>query len=90
MTAVEEIVKLWLEANGYDGLFNENGECGCTLDDLAPCGQITGDCRAGYKIMCMQCTVKDRCLVKQDCYGADWVIVAYANACRRTARQDEQ
>jgi len=45
---VEEIVKQWLTDNGYDGLFND--ECGCELKDLGPCGEMTGDCTAGYKV----------------------------------------
>jgi len=43
---VEGIVKQWLRDNGYDGLYND--DCGCTLDDFAPCGEICGDCVAGY------------------------------------------
>ncbi len=44
---VEEIVKQWLEANGYGGLYDE--ECGCSLDDLMPCGgEFAYRCRAGY------------------------------------------
>ena len=92
MAAVKEIVRLWLEANGYDGLFNENGECGCTLDDLAPCGEMSGDCRAGYKVTCRLCTVKDTCGINQDCYSADWIITDHKGVCKRRVmvRQDEQ
>lgn len=49
---VEEIVKEWLKAQGYDGLFNEAGECACLLEDLAPCGELSGECQAGHKIQC--------------------------------------
>lgn len=53
---VREIVRDYLKANGYDGLFSP-GECGCTLDDLAPCeggwvGNGIGDCEAGYRVPC--------------------------------------
>lgn len=34
---VSEIVKLYLYSEGYDGLMNQDGECGCPLDDFAPC-----------------------------------------------------
>ena len=44
---VVDMVKSHLESNGYDGLYSD--ECGCELSDLAPCGEIQGDCRAGYK-----------------------------------------
>jgi hypothetical protein len=43
-----DIIKQYLEANGYDGLAGE--ECGCFIDDLVPCGfGIPVYCRAGYK-----------------------------------------
>jgi hypothetical protein len=44
---VVDIVREWLEKNGYDGLCNE--ECGCGLDDFTPCGYIKNDCLAAYK-----------------------------------------
>ena len=49
---VKEIVAGYLKANGYDGLWNEWGECGCTVDALIPCiGDSCDDCRAGYKVV---------------------------------------
>jgi len=51
MTVIE-IVREYLEKNGFDGLFNEQGECACELNDLAPCGEIGVDCEAGYKVDC--------------------------------------
>lgn len=47
---VLDIVEQWLREHGYDGLYNE--DCGCTVDDLAPCCTDTLHCRAGYKIPC--------------------------------------
>lgn len=44
---VEEIVKEYLEANGYGGLFH-NGDCGCPVDELRPCMETFGPCEAGY------------------------------------------
>lgn len=52
--------------DGYDGLYNENGECGCNLDSLMPCECISEDCRAGYKVPCDCCD--------DDCKH-DWMIV---------------
>jgi hypothetical protein len=49
---VREIVELYLEANGYDGLCGD--ECGCLKGDLAPCvgcGDMI-DCVPGYKTEC--------------------------------------
>jgi hypothetical protein len=41
-----------LRANGSDGLVSENGECGCELDDLAPCGEMAEDCAAAKRAPC--------------------------------------
>jgi hypothetical protein len=46
MTA-REIIKKYLEDNGYDGLFYAQGECSCQLNDLMPCGEIYDMCVAG-------------------------------------------
>lgn len=51
-------VKDKLEAQGYSGLYYPN-ECGCGIDDLAPCGECGCDpgedwingCSPGYKHM---------------------------------------
>lgn len=47
---VRQIIKAWLEENGYDGLCNyiTMDECECSTDDIAPCGEIQPDCQAGY------------------------------------------
>ena len=48
---VLEIVKLYLEANGYDGLYDD--DCGCGKDDLAPCAGIDcfSHCRPGVAVI---------------------------------------
>lgn len=50
--SVDEIVATWLKANGYDGLMQEDGECGCLVSDLALCGEEHGSCVAGHKEPC--------------------------------------
>ena len=45
---VTEIVKKYLIENGYDGLVDEESECGCLVSDLAPCEEIQGICKAAY------------------------------------------
>ena len=47
---VEDIIKQWLKANGYDGLFTiEVDGCGCCIDDLAPCGESPLDCMPAHR-----------------------------------------
>lgn len=48
--SVQEIVIAYLKQNGYDGLYND--DCGCTLDDFMPCGEVGPDCSAGYRMKC--------------------------------------
>lgn len=44
---VKEIVKKYLEENGYDGL--GGGECSCKVSGLLSCDSPNvGDCEAGY------------------------------------------
>lgn len=48
---VKKIVVDWLKANGYDGLYNEEGPCGCILDDLICCADSgIEQCEAGHRI----------------------------------------
>jgi hypothetical protein len=58
---VKAIIKEYLVANGYDGLFNPDGDCACSNDDLNPCDEPMADCEAGYKKPC-------------DCGEHDWHI----------------
>lgn len=61
---VLEIVKEWLKSNGYGGLYS--GECGCCLDDLAPCSCMDEDCEPGYKKIKTEACKKD-CMFEEDC-----------------------
>ena len=45
---VKEIVKKYLEDNGYDGLVGD--ECGCRLDELFICDSLD-DCVPGHKVI---------------------------------------
>ena len=42
-----DIVKAYLKEHGFDGLCAD--ECGCTVDDLQPCGEDFSQCVPGYK-----------------------------------------
>ncbi len=59
---VTEIVKKYLEKNGYSGLVNIDEECGCENKDLFPCcgDSDFSDCEAGYKRYCKDCPEKNR------------------------------
>ena len=51
--SVQQIMEKYLKDNGFDGLFNEDGECACSLgDELIPCGELCVECQAGYKVPC--------------------------------------
>lgn len=57
-----ELIEYGLKKNGYSGLCNLELQCGCCLDDLAPCGNPDPEeCVAGYKVGTKE--------------GADWCIV---------------
>lgn len=45
---VKDMVREFLEREGYAGLFNENGDCACLARFLAPCDQMSEECEAGY------------------------------------------
>lgn len=53
---IKEMVIQYLKDNGYDGLYNDSGECVCTVDGDFPCGENFDDCEAGYLIeICAAC-----------------------------------
>jgi hypothetical protein len=47
---VKEIIAAWLKEHGYDGLCYP--ECGCGIDDLIPCYNLSADCRPAYRWKC--------------------------------------
>lgn len=49
---IKEIIKDYLDENGYDGLYDQDAECSCKKDDLFPCGDPVIECTAGYKGPC--------------------------------------
>ena len=44
---VKRMAAEYIKEHGYDGLCND--ECGCGIDDLAPCGEPMGNCTAAFK-----------------------------------------
>lgn len=49
---VRSIVREFLKSAGFDGLYEQDGECACLVDDLAPCEQDAMVCRPGYRVPC--------------------------------------
>jgi len=58
---VRQIVIDCLEAKGYTGLFNRDGECGCKFTELASCENLNLDCEAGYVANCSTCKSISKC-----------------------------
>lgn len=48
--SVKDMLVKALQEGGYDGLCNDH--CGCAIDDLAPCENISLDCVAAYARVC--------------------------------------
>lgn len=46
---VRQIIEEYLKANGYDGLYNDVGECGCEIGDLFTCGFTEYTCEPAHK-----------------------------------------
>lgn len=67
---VSEIVEEWLLLHGFDGLYNELGECGCGFGDFAPCGCLSGDCEAAYRYRCNRCAKADECEIWDRSYDS--------------------
>jgi len=47
MTA-RQIIHQFLKSNLFDGLYNADDQCGCRIDDLAPCNEFCLNCEPGY------------------------------------------
>ena len=66
MKTVFEIIKDYLIENKYDGLCGD--ECGCDINDLAPCDGYEGKCTPAYKHECEKCEVEE-CEYRDDNFG---------------------
>lgn len=74
---VKNIVIEYLQKNGFDGLTNVDLECGCHLEDFAPCGQVCEDCEAGYQVPC-------------DCGSCDFHISRQAVPKKLEGKEDDE
>jgi hypothetical protein len=61
---VHDILIAFLDDNGYDGLWNATGECGCETSELSPGDCLTMQCKPGYK---SPCPGGDACPADGDC-----------------------
>lgn len=53
MSTAESLIDLienGLIVGSFDGLYNDDLECACAIDDLCPCREPSLDCCAGYQI----------------------------------------
>ncbi len=66
---VEEVIKAYAKVNGYSGLFAEEGECGCSLEDDSFRECLIHKCEFGYVTECVNCEKKDKCALRkrEDC-----------------------
>lgn len=73
---LREIIKNWLEDNGYTGLAGDG--CGCEISYLMPCDEPDVDnCQAGYKIKCPgadKCPQGEQCPVEPDDTCLGWCV----------------
>lgn len=47
---VMDIVRKYIDDNGYDGLINPDDGCSCDKDKLFPCCEYFGGCIPGYSV----------------------------------------
>ena len=68
---VHEIILDYLEEHGFDGLCTD--ECGCSVDDLAPCGcsECVMDCVPARKITATE--ARERGMEVDDDNG--WIMI---------------
>ncbi len=55
---VIQIVQTHLRANGYDGIFNVDGDCACDRTHLAPADCLAEKCQPGAWRVCTRCREK--------------------------------
>ena len=53
--SIERMTREYLAAHGYQGLYNSNGGCGCSFEDLFACREPSESCVAAYKYECGKC-----------------------------------
>ncbi|MHC4867547.1 MAG: hypothetical protein ACYTEX_26040 [Planctomycetota bacterium] len=84
---IREALTDWLKSHGFEGLSSEMSECGCALDDLAPCDGPYWDCEPGHKI---PCPGPEGCSLDGDCAFHIASVLSPVAKALVEARQDKQ
>lgn len=45
---VRDIITEYLIAHGYDGLYDDGGDCACSVEDIGSCGEMSPRCTGGF------------------------------------------
>ena len=69
MNTLKEIVLKAINEAGADGLVNVDAECGCSKDDLWPCGSPYDDCELAKL---RKTTDEERAEMEMDC--SEWFV----------------
>lgn len=61
---VAEALRSYMREQGYDALYNNDYECGCSIDDMQPCcnNGIPNCCLLGVEVDCPNCELGEGCL----------------------------
>jgi hypothetical protein len=65
MEAIEALAE-YMRKNGFDGLYNPDGECGCHISDMPECEESLYGCNLGHKWECLKCEKKKDCDLKKE------------------------
>lgn len=65
MTAHEALIA-YMRKHEYSGLFNSFVPCGCGIEDLAPCGDMTDECVLAYRWYCDACDIRETCELRDE------------------------
>lgn len=83
MNIIDIIVNYLIEHH-YDGLYNEEIECSCEIDDIVPCDELNPDqCKPGYLKKCSSCSFENLCgyNVTTD--------ICFCNSCENKINQED-
>jgi len=83
---VAEIVKEYMQANGYTALLSDDGECGCSLDTMFMCSVVGVEkCQLGYWHSCGKC--RDRESIGCEVHPLD---ISDDDGCAQQFKQEEE